>query len=167
MTPRILVTRRLPEPALARLRAAGEVDLNELDRPLRRDELLARVRGACALVSLLTDTVDGAVMDAGLPSLRVIANYAVGYDNVDVAAATARRIPVTNTPGVLTEATADLAWTLILAAVRRVAEGDRIVRRGSWRPGSLRTRHPRRCISKPLNRPSRRSARRSGARSRC
>lgn len=134
MTPRILVTRRLPEPALARLRAAGEVDLNELDRPLNREELLARVRGASALVSLLTDTVDGAVMDAGLPSLRVIANYAVGYDNVDIAAATARRIPVTNTPGVLTEATADLAWTLILSTVRRVAEGDRVMRRGAF-PG--------------------------------
>jgi len=110
------------------------MDLNDLDRPLSRAELLARVRGAAGLLSLLTDRVDGEVMDAAGPGLRVVANYAVGYDNVDVAAASARGIPVTNTPDVLTDATADLTWALILAAVRRVAEGDRIMRRGAF-PG--------------------------------
>lgn len=134
MTPKILVTRRLPDAALDRLRAAGEVDLNVEDRVLARGELMARIRGAGALVCLLTDTVDGAVMDAAGPTLKVVANYAVGYNNIDVAAATARRIPVTNTPDVLTDATADLTWALILDTVRRVTEGDRIMRRGAF-PG--------------------------------
>jgi glyoxylate reductase len=139
--PRILVTRRLPEPALDRLRAAGTLDLHDADRPMTRDELLTRVRGVDALLCLLTDRVDEALMDAGGPSLRVISNYAVGVDNVDLGAATARRIPVTNTPDVLTDATADLAWALLLAAVRRVAGGD---------PGPLRVRPHR-----PGRRPAR------------
>src|SRR5947207_1686876 len=134
MPPRVLVTRRLPEAALDRLRAAGDMDLNTEDRALTRDELLARIRGAAALVCLLTDTIDGAAMDAAGPSLKVIANYAVGYNNIDVPAASARRIPVTNTPDVLTDATADLTWALILDTTRRVSEGDRIMRRGGF-PG--------------------------------
>lgn len=134
MKPKVLVTRRLPDAALDRLRAAGELDLNADDRVLARGELLARVRGADALVCLLTDTIDGAVMDAAGPGLKVIANYAVGYNNIDVPAASARRIPVTNTPDVLTNATADLTWALILDTVRRVTEGDRIMRRGAF-PG--------------------------------
>jgi glyoxylate reductase len=135
--PVVLVTRRLPQAALARLAEACEVRLHEADAPLPRDDLLRSIRGADALLCLLTDTVDAAVMDAGLPSLKVIANYAVGYDNIDVEAATRRRLPVTNTPGVLTEATADLTFALILDAVRRVTEGDRIVRAGrfpGWSP---------------------------------
>lgn len=131
---RVLVTRRIPEPAIERLRETCAVDLHDSDSPIDRRILLDRVRGASALLALLTDAVDADVMDAAGPGLRVIANYAVGVDNVDVAAATARGIPVTNTPGVLTDATADLAWALILAAVRRVAEGDRVMRRGGF-PG--------------------------------
>lgn len=130
----MLVTRTLPEAALERLAAACALDVNRQDRPLTRQELLARVRGASALLCLLTDRVDGEVMDAAGDGLKVIANYAVGYDNIDVAAATARKIPVTNTPGVLTDATADLTWALILDAVRRVSEGDRIMRREAF-PG--------------------------------
>jgi len=134
MKPRVLVTRRLPDAALERLRAAADLDLNTEDRVLTREELLARVRGVHALVCLLTDTIDGAVMDAAGPGLKVIANYAVGYNNIDVPAATTLKIPVTNTPDVLTDATADLTWALILDTVRRVSEGDRIMRRGAF-PG--------------------------------
>jgi glyoxylate reductase len=134
MPPTILVTRRLPDAALDRLRAAGRVDLNEEDRVLTRAELLQRIRGAAALVCLLTDTIDGEVLDAAGGGLKVVSNYAVGINNIDLAAATARRIPVTNTPGVLTDATADFTWALILDTVRRVTEGDRIMRRGAF-PG--------------------------------
>jgi glyoxylate reductase len=133
MKPRVLVTRRLPEPALARLSASCEVEVNPADRPMSREELLARVAGAAALVSLLTDRVDAEVMAAAGATLKVVANYAAGYDNVDVAEATRRGVAVTNTPDVLTETTADLAWALMLDASRRVSEGDRIVRRGEFR----------------------------------
>ncbi len=98
---------------------------------MTRDELLEAVIGADALISLLRDRVDDELLEAG-PGLRVIANCAVGYDNVDIAAATRRGIPVTNTPDVLTEATADFAFALLLAAARRVVEGDRWVRSGTW-----------------------------------
>ena len=110
------------------------------DRPLERASLLRGVAGADALLCLLTETIDGAVMDAAGPRLRVISNMAVGVDNIDVAAATARGILVTNTPGVLTDATADLTWALILSTVRRVVEGDRMVREGRferWSPFML------------------------------
>jgi len=133
MKPRVLVTRLLPEPALARLSAECEVSVNPEDRPMTRQELLGRVRGAAALLCLLTDRVDGEIIDSAGNALKVIANYAVGYDNVDVPAATARRIPVTNTPDVLTESTADLAFALILDSARRVTEGDRVTRAGAFR----------------------------------
>jgi len=104
-----------------------------------RQELLAAVGEADALVTLLRDRVDDELLDAA-PRVRVVANCAVGFDNVDLAAATRRRIPVTNTPGVLTDATADFAWALLLAAARRVVEGDAMVRAGTWtgwEPGQL------------------------------
>ena len=106
---------------------------------MSRQELLDAVAGADALIALLRDRVDDELLDAG-PGLRVVANCAVGYDNIDVAAATRRGIPVTNTPDVLTEATADFAFALLLAAARRVVEGDRWVRAGTWtgwEPGQL------------------------------
>jgi len=137
MRPRVLVTRRLPEPALERLADGCEVEVNPADRPMSRDELRDRVRGAAGLLSLLTDRVDAPLMDDAGPGLKVVANYAVGFDNIDVAAATARGIAVTNTPDVLTETTADLAWALMLDSSRRVSEGDRLVRRGGfsgWAP---------------------------------
>jgi glyoxylate reductase len=102
------------------------------DRLISRRELLLNVRGVEALLPILTETIDAEVMDAAGPSLRIIANYAVGYNNVDVAAATARGIPVTNTPGVLTETTADLAWLLLMSAARRAGEGERFLRAGRW-----------------------------------
>lgn len=126
--PRIAVTRRIPEPAIELLRAAGDVWVSADDRPLTTAELHAAVPGSDAIVTLLHDRVDAALLDAAGPQLRCVANVAVGFDNVDVAAATERGVVVTNTPGVLTDATADLAMALILAVTRRVTEGERLLR---------------------------------------
>lgn len=130
--PSVLVTRLLPPPGTTALREAGlQVVEHRADAPLTRDELLAAVRDTDALLCMLTDRIDAEVFDAA-PALSIVANFAVGFDNVDVAEATRRGIVVTNTPDVLTEATADLTWALLLAAARRVGEGDRLVRAGSW-----------------------------------
>lgn len=130
---RIVVTRRIPGPALEILRAAGEVWLPEEDRPLTPGELRKAVDGADAVVCMLHDTIDASVADAAGPGLRVVANVAVGYDNVDVAELATRGVVVTNTPGVLTDATADLTLGLLLALTRRIAEGDRLLRaRTPW-----------------------------------
>src|SRR5660397_206988 len=135
------LTRLVPEPGPTLLREGfTEVRGNFQDRRLSRDELLSGVSGVDALYCLLHDTIDAQIMDAAGPRLKVISNMAVGYDNIDVEAATERGVLVTNTPGVLTNATADLAWALILAASRRVAEGDRLMRRGDfhgWGPNML------------------------------
>jgi glyoxylate reductase len=131
----IVVTRRIPEPALELLRDAGEVWVSPHDRPLTRDELHEAVAGADAAITLLHDPVDAALLDAAGPQLKCIANVAVGYDNIDVAAATERGVVVTNTPGVLTDSTADLAMALILMVTRRLGEGERLIRSGepwSW-----------------------------------
>lgn len=132
MKPAVLVTGKIPSAVLRRLEEACEVDCYAGEGPIAHDELIARVRGAHGLVSLITESVDRAVIDAGR-ELKVIANVAVGYNNVDVAAARARGIVVTNTPDVLTDATADFTWALILAVTRRVGEGERLVRRGGWK----------------------------------
>lgn len=135
--PPILVTRRLPDETLRYLRERCAVDLWDSADPMPRAELLARASGKQGLVTLLTDRVDAEVLERAGPSLRVVANYAVGVDNVDLAACTARGVLVTNTPDVLTDATADMAWALLLAAARNVAAGDRLVRSGrlwSWEP---------------------------------
>jgi glyoxylate reductase len=121
---------------LSRLEAACEVDLYTGEQAISRDELLARLPGKLGLLCLLTDRIDREVIERGR-DLRIVANIAVGYDNIDVAAATARGIAVTNTPDVLTEATAEFAWALILSVTRRVAEGDRLVRRGAWQGWAL------------------------------
>ena len=131
--PRVFVARRIPEDGLAPIRAACDADVWEDELPPPRDELLRLVAGCAGLLALLTDRVDDDLLDAAGPDLRVVSNYAVGFDNVDVAACTRRGIAVGNTPGVLTETTADLAWALLMAAARRVAEGDRYVRGGQWR----------------------------------
>jgi glyoxylate reductase len=131
--PRIVVTRRLPEPALEWLREAGDTWVSPHDRPLDASELREAVAGADAVLTLLHDRVDGALLDAAGEQLRCVANVAVGFDNVDVAAASERGVVVTNTPGVLADATADLTMALILAVTRRVGEGERWVRAGrSW-----------------------------------
>jgi glyoxylate reductase len=131
MPARIVVTRGIPEPALDRLREAGEVRVSEADRALAPDELYALVPGAEGVVTMLHDRVDGAFLDAAGPQLRVVANVAVGYDNIDVDAARERGVVVTNTPGVLTDATADLAIGLLLAVTRRLGEGERLIRSGT------------------------------------
>jgi glyoxylate reductase len=132
---RIVVTRRIPEPALALLREGGDVWVSPHERPLTPDELQQAVAGANAIVPLLHDRIGDPVLDAAGTQLRVVANVAVGYDNVDVAACERRGIVVTNTPDVLTEATADLAFSLILMATRRLGQGERRIRAGtpwSW-----------------------------------
>lgn len=130
---RIYVTRRLPDAALALLRSQADVTLWPTDEvPPPREELLGQIRDKDGLLCLLTDLIDTAVLDAA-PRLRVVSNYAVGFDNIDVAAATERGIAVTNTPGVLTETTADFAFALMLSAARRVVEADRYTRAGKWR----------------------------------
>jgi glyoxylate reductase len=132
-SPKIVVTRRIPEPALERLREAGDVWVSPEDRPLETQELHDAVAGADIVVTLLHDKVDDAFLDAAGEQLRAVCNVAVGFDNIDVPAATKRGVLVTNTPGVLTEATADLAMTLILAATRRIGEGERLIRaRDPW-----------------------------------
>ncbi len=129
--PRVVVTRALPEPALAALRESGaDVWVSPEDRALAPDELHAAIRGADAVVTMLHDTVDAAFLDAAGDGLRVVANVAVGYDNVDVDAARSRGVAVTNTPGVLTDATADLAIALLLAITRRLGEAERLIRSG-------------------------------------
>jgi glyoxylate reductase len=118
---------------LAPLRATGlDVVMRPAATPVPRAELLAAVAGASALVSLLSDRVDAELLDAGGPRLKVVANFAVGHDNIDVAECTRRGIVVTNTPDVLTDATADHAFALLLAVARRVREGDELVRSGAW-----------------------------------
>jgi glyoxylate reductase len=129
---RLFVARGLPGQAVERLRAEHEVEVWPESMPPGKDVLLSRAPELEGLLSLLTDPVDADVI-AAAPSLRAISNYAVGVDNVDLAAATARRIPVGNTPGVLTESTADLALALMLGIARRIAEGNAYVRRGEWR----------------------------------
>jgi glyoxylate reductase len=134
-TPRIVVTRSLPRPALEVLEGAGEVWVPDADHRLEPTELRDAAADSAALVTLLHDTVDAALLDAAGPSLRCVANVAVGYDNIDIAAARERGVVVTNTPGVLTEATADLTMALVLAVTRRVGEGERLIRSGrgwSW-----------------------------------
>jgi lactate dehydrogenase-like 2-hydroxyacid dehydrogenase len=130
--PRVLVTRRIPDAGLSAVRGVADVDLWDEELPPPRDVLLDRVRGVDGLLSLLTDRVDGALLDAAGPRLRVVSNYAVGYDNIDVAACRARGVAVGNTPGVLTETTADLAFALLMAVARRLPEGYDFVRRDRW-----------------------------------
>jgi len=136
MKKKVLVTLNLQKEHLDRLAAECEVDVHAYDRPMERKDFLERIAGKEGLLPSITDAVDAEAMDRA-PGLTVIANFGVGYNNIDVAAATVRGIPVSNTPGVLTDATADLAFALILATGRRVVEGDRMVREGRflfWAP---------------------------------
>jgi glyoxylate reductase len=136
MKPRVLITRVLPEPALEVVRQACEVQLDPLDQPLTPAALRQAVIGKQGVLCLVTDRLDAQVLDAAT-ELKVVSNVAVGYDNIDVAAATQRGILVTNTPGVVTESTADLTWSLLCSLARRIAEGDRYIRAGKWRDWTL------------------------------
>jgi len=133
---RVVVTGRIPETAIEKLRAEHDVDAWTGSESIGREELLHRVAGADAVVSLLTERIDAELLDAAGPQLKVVANVAVGYDNIDVPACTERGIVATNTPGVLTEATADIAMGLVLMATRRLGEGERLIRSGqAWKWG--------------------------------
>ena len=134
--PAILVTRRLPSSILDKLRAVGDVDVYAGDAAIPPGELRTRIAGKRALVCLLTDSIDRSVIDLA-PGLNVIANVGAGCDNIDVAHATSRGIVVTHTTDVLTESVADFTWGLIFAITRRLAEGERLVRRGDWKGWAL------------------------------
>ncbi len=131
MKPSVFLTRALPGPVMVALKNRFRLKYNRRDRPLRKSELIRGMRGCEGLITMLSDTIDREVL-ARNPGLKVIANYAVGSNNIDLGAATRRGIVVTNTPGVLTEATADLTWLLILSLCRRILEGDRLVRKRKW-----------------------------------
>ncbi|MFE4513479.1 2-hydroxyacid dehydrogenase [Kitasatospora sp. NPDC056783] len=138
--PPVLVTRRLAPGVIERLTAHHAATCHDSDLAMDRAELLAAVRGRRAVITTLDDRVDAEFLDAAGPELAVVANHAVGYHNVDVAACAERGVPVTNTPGVLTTATADMAWALLLAATRRLGEGERLLRSGTpwtWAPNFL------------------------------
>ena len=133
---RVVVTGRVPDAAIEKLRAAHEVEMWPDPEPIGREELLRRVAGVDAVVSLLTERIDAELLDAAGPQLKVVANVAVGYDNIDVPACSERGVVATNTPGVLTDATADIAFGLILMATRRLGEGERLIRSGrEWKWG--------------------------------
>ena len=129
--PSVLVTRRMPSAALGPLEAVCDIDLHTGSDDLSHEALCARVRGKEGLICVFTDRMDATVIAAG-DRLRVIATVAVGFDNIDMAAAAARGIVVTNTPDVLTGAAAELTWALILSVTRRLGEGERVIRRGAW-----------------------------------
>ena len=131
--PKVFVARRLPDEGLDPIIESCDADVWDGELPPQRDELLARVAGCDGVLTLQTDRVDDEFLHAAGPQLRVVANYAVGYDNIDVPACRARGVVVGNTPGVLTETTADLAFALLMAAARRLPEGSRYVRDGRWK----------------------------------
>jgi glyoxylate reductase len=130
--PSILVTRRLPSSTIARLQSAADTDVHEDRAPLSPEELRQAVAGKDALITMLTDVVDRSVLDAA-DRLKIVANVAVGFNNIDVDYARARNVIVTNTPDVLTESVAAFTWALILSITRRLGEGERLVRRGEWK----------------------------------
>jgi glyoxylate reductase len=128
----IFVSRRLPASVISRLESVGQVDVFAGNGSITTDELHRAVVGKHALVTMLTEQVDGPLLDAAT-DLKIVANVAVGFNNVDVPAARSRGVIVTNTPNVLTDSVADFTWALILAITRRLAEGDRVIRRGAWK----------------------------------
>ncbi|HUV24398.1 MAG TPA: D-glycerate dehydrogenase [Methanomassiliicoccales archaeon] len=130
--PKVLITRRIPDSGLEILENKVDMDIYEEDRPISKEELLERIKRKDGLYCLLSDRIDREVIEAAGSTLKIISNYAVGYNNIDVAFATERGVMVTNTPGALREATADLAWALMMAAARKIPESDRFVREGKF-----------------------------------
>jgi len=130
--PRIFVTRIIPEKGLEMVRQEADVEIWQDPLPPPYEILVQKVKGMDALLCLLTDQIDENLMDAIGPQVKVISQMAVGYDNIDIPAATSRGIPIGNTPGVLTDTTADFAWALLMAAARKVVQGDRFTRAGKW-----------------------------------
>ncbi len=132
LRPKVLLTRRLPQPGIELLERHVDLFINPLDVSMSRQDMITGIKDKDGLICLLNDKVDAEVIDAA-KHLKIIANYAVGYNNIDVQAATKRKIPITNTPGVLTETTADLTFALILSAARRIVEADRYLREGKFK----------------------------------
>lgn len=128
----ILVTRKLPSSVLSKLEAVGDVDLYTGDITMPHDELRSRIVGKRAVVTMLTEQIDKGILDAA-NELKIVANVAVGFNNIDVASARSRGVIVTNTPDVLTDSVADFTWALILAITRRLSEGERLIRRNGWK----------------------------------
>ena len=137
--PKIVVTRMIPESGIRLLEQTCTVEVYPHETPPSREELFDLVKGADGILAMLSDRIDADLMDAAGPQLNAISNYAVGYDNIDLEAATARGIHVGNTPGVLTEATADLAFSLLISTARRVVESDNYVRAGKWKTWGTQT----------------------------
>lgn len=131
--PRVFITSRIPQEGIDLLSRMADVEVHDGDSPLVRSTLLEKIADCDGVIGLLTDKIDGEFFDAA-PRLRGYANYAVGFDNIDIAEATRRKLPVSNTPGVLTAATAECAWALIFSIARRVVESDKVMRSGKW-PG--------------------------------
>ncbi len=134
MRPKVFITREIPERGLSKIKEFFDVDLWTDEAPPPKSVIIERVKDVDALVPLLTDPIDAEVFDAA-PKLRIVSQYAVGYDNIDVKEATKRGIYVTNTPGVLTETVADFTFALMLAVARRIVEADKYVREGKWKVG--------------------------------
>jgi glyoxylate reductase len=132
MKKKIFVTRKIPEAGVEKLKKVFDVEISRFDRNLTKDEIIEMTAGAEGMASMASDTIDRDLIDR-LPSVRIIANYAVGFDNIDIEYAREKGIVVTNTPGVLTQATADIAMSLILCVARRIVEGDRLMRRGEFK----------------------------------
>jgi glyoxylate reductase len=128
---KIFVTRKIPEPGLELLRKEHEIEVFPYDRVPTKEEIIKRIMGKDGLLCLLSDPIDSEVINAE-PKLRMIANYAVGYDNIDVKTATKKKIPVSNTPGVLTDATAEMAWALIFSVARHIVKADKFTRAGKF-----------------------------------
>lgn len=128
---KIFVTRRIPEPGLELLRKEFELEINPYNRVLTKQEIIKGLKGKDGLLCLLTDQIDSDVIKSE-PKLKMIASYAVGYDNIDIKTATKLKIPVSNTPGVLTDATAEMTWALIFSVSRRIVEGDKFTRTGKF-----------------------------------
>jgi glyoxylate reductase len=131
--PKVFVSRIIPDDGLRLVVDECDATVWQDELPPPRDELLKAIEGCAGVLTLLTDRVDDEFLDRAGPGLKVVSNFAVGFDNIDVPACTARGVAVGNTPGVLTETTADLAWALLMAAARRLPEADRYVRDGHWR----------------------------------
>ena len=129
--PKIYITRLIPQEGIELLQESCDVEINPHDRPLTREELLEKVQGRDGILCLLTDKIDAEVYEAARGA-KGFANYAVGYDNIDVPEATKRCLPISNTPGVLTDATAEMAWALLFAVSRRIIESDTFMRSGQW-----------------------------------
>ena len=132
LRPKVLLTRRLPQPGIDLLERHVDMFINPFDIPMSRQDIVGGIKDKDGLICLLNDKVDAEVIDVG-KNVKIIANYAAGYNNIDVQAATKRKIPVTNTPGVLTETTADLTFALMLSIARRIVEADKFLRQKSFK----------------------------------